>query len=141
MSTPISDLARKFHTLVAGLDMEPHYKHFHTTPQHDGSPHVEVVDGKFSFVVTERGSELERIDNLCADDLLFLLFDGITQHMATTYELQNRIPETDGRAVWFPYQESLMENLNPSWGERLRKQHQRILAAHPLQTMKPSLPR
>lgn len=129
----LSALAQKFHAMAAGLDVEPYFKSFHTTPQHDGSPHIEVADGKFQFVVTERGSEFERIKNLSADDVLYLLFNGITQHMATRYELKNRVPETDGRSVWFPYQERLMERLNPVWGERLRKEHQRILENYPLQ--------
>jgi len=131
---PLSALAQKFCVMVAELDVEPYYKSFHTAPQHDGSPHIEVADGKFQFVVTERGLEFERIDNLAADDVLYLLFEGITQHMATTYELNNRIPETDGRSVWFPYQERLMEGLNPAWGERLMKEHQQVLGNHPLRT-------
>lgn len=130
----LTDLAQKFQTMVAGLDVELYYKSFHTTPQHDGSPHIEVADGKFQFVVTERGSEFERIGNLSADDVLYLLFEGITLHMATTYELKNRVPGIDGRSVWFPYQEGLMENLNSSWGERLREEHRRVLKNHPFRT-------
>lgn len=132
--TSLSALAQKFRAMAEDLDVEPYYKSFHTTPQHDGSPHIEVADGKFQFVFTERGSEFERIGNLSADDVLYLLFDGITQRMATTYELKNRIPEIDGRSVWFPYQERLMESLNAAWGERLRKEHQHVLANHPFRT-------
>ena len=129
---PLADLEKKFRAMVADLEVEPYYKMFHTSPQHDGSPHIEIANGRFQFVVTERGSEYERVGDLSADDVLYLLLDGITQQMATTYELQNRIPETDGRSVWFPYQEHLMERLNPSWGERLRDEHRRVLASHPL---------
>ena len=132
--TSLADLAQKFHSMAADLNVESYYKAFHTTPQQEGSPHIELADGKFQFVVTERGLELERIVSLSADDVLYLLFNGITQHMATTYELQNRIPETDGRSVWFPYQEQLMENLNPSWGGKLREEHRHVLANHPLRT-------
>lgn len=130
----ITDLAQKFRMMVTSLDVEPYYKSFHTKPQHDGSPHIEVADGKFQFVVTERGSEFERIGNLSADDVLYLLFKGITLHMATAYELQNRMREIDSRSVWFPYQEGLMETLNRSWGERLREEHWRILENHPFRT-------
>ena len=130
----LTDLAEKFRSMVAGLDVEPEYKAFHTTPQHDGSPHVEVANGKFQLVFTERGSEFDRTDDLSADDVLYLLFNGVTQRIATTYELQNRIPGVDGRSVWFPYQERLMESLNPSWGARLGEEHRRVLANHPLAT-------
>ncbi len=127
----ISSLANKFKSLVDGLDVEDYFKSFHTTPQHDGSPHIEMNEGKFHFVVTERGSELERIKDLTSDEVLYLLFDGITQHMATTYELKNRKEGIDGRSVWFPYQETLMSNLKPEWGQRLKADHQRILEKHP----------
>jgi hypothetical protein len=129
--TSLNDLAQKFRAMVTGLDVEPYYKAFHTTPQDDGSPHIVAAYGKFQFVVTERGSEIERIGDLCADDVLYLLLEGITFHMAIAYELQNRKPGADGRSVWFPYQESLMESLNPSWGEKLREKHRRILKTHP----------
>lgn len=130
----LSDLAKKFRSMAAALDVEPYYKSFRTAPKHDGSPHIEMVDGKFQFVVTERGSEFERIGNLSADDVLYLLFEGITLHIATQYELRNRVSGVDGRSVWFPFQEKLMANLNPLWGEKLKAAHQRILANHPLRT-------
>lgn len=132
--TSLADLTEKFQSMVAELDVEPIYKSMHTTPQHNGSPHVEVADGKFQFVITERGSEVERIESISADDVLYLLFNGITQHMATKFECQEPVRGTDGRSAWFPYQERLMENLNPAWGDRLREEHLGVLANHPLRT-------
>jgi len=114
------------------LDVEPYYKAFHTFPQHDGVPHVEMMSGKFEFVVTERGSELDRISGLGNDEVLYLLFEGITSIMATSYELRNRKPTGDGRAVWFPYQEKLMAGLRASWGVRIRAEHEQILQKSPL---------
>jgi hypothetical protein len=113
------------------LDVEPYYKAFHTSSQHDGAPHVEMRSGKFEFVVAERGSELERISGLDDDGVLYLLFEGITAVMATLYELRNRKPTGDGRAVWFPYQEKLMAGLRPSWGVRLKAEHEQILRKSP----------
>ena len=124
-------LANEFRRLAAPLDVESYYKSFHTSPTNDGSPHIEYIDGKFHFVVTERGTEFERITNLSTGDVLYLLFDGITQHMATTYELQNRKQGIDGRSVWFPYQENLMSELNPVWGKKLKAEHESILVEHP----------
>jgi Immunity protein 63 len=130
----LSSLTHRFQEMVAALDVEPYYKSFHTTPQHDGSPHIEAKDGRFEYVVTEHGSEFERIGNLSANDALYLLLVGITQHMATTYELRHRVPGIDGRSLWFPYQEGLMESLNPTWGERLKREHLLVLAEYPLRT-------
>ncbi|WP_409433055.1 hypothetical protein ACJ3XI_00750 [Litorimonas sp. RW-G-Af-16] len=33
-------------------------------PRHDGSPHVEIVNGLFDIVITERGTEHKRISGL-----------------------------------------------------------------------------
>ena len=127
-------LATRFHSMAEGLDVEPYFKLFHTTPQHDGSPHVEIKAGKFDLVVTERGGELHRVSGLSEEDVLYLLFLSITQHMATSYELHNRKPVGDGRAVWFPYQEALMANLDPSWGPRTKAEHEKILTKYPFQS-------
>lgn len=124
-------LANEFHSMVEPLDVEPYYRAFHTSPQHDGSPHIEMRSGKFEFVVTERGSELERISGLNTDEALYLLFEGITSVMATSYEMRNRKPSGDSRAVWFPYQEELMAKLKPSWGVRLKAKHEQILQTFP----------
>ncbi|HAK90194.1 MULTISPECIES: Imm63 family immunity protein [Massilia] len=128
----LSGLAAEFSSMAEHLDVEPYYKTFHTSPQQDGAPHVELISGKFEFVVTERGSELERISGLDNDEVLYLLFKGVTSVMATSYELRNRKPSGDGRVVWFPYQEKLMAGLKPSWGVRLKMEHERILQKYPL---------
>lgn len=128
----LSALKAEFRSLVARLDAEPYYKAFHTTPQHDGAPHVEMKSGKFEYVVTERGSEIERISGLGSDQVLYLLLKGVTFSIATSYELRNRRSTGDGRAVWFPYQENLMASLRPARGLRLKAEHEHILRTFPL---------
>jgi len=132
MTTTLSTLASEFKRLSSCLDVRDYFKSFHTTPQHDGSPHVELGNDGFEFVVTERGMELERIKGLSADDVLYLLLEGTTFEMATDFELKNRKPGIDGRSVWFPYQEQLMASLKPAWGERLALEHKKILEEHPI---------
>lgn len=129
----LSDLAAEYRSMAEQLEVEPYYKAFHTSPQQDGTPHVEMSSGKFEFVVTERGSELERISGLDNDEVLYLLFKGVTSTMAISYELRNRQPTGDGRAVWFPYQEKLIAGLKPSWGVKLKAEHDQILQKSPLQ--------
>lgn len=127
----LSALAAEFCSMVEHLDAESYYKAFHTSPQHDGSPHVEMKSEKFEYVVTERGSELERISGLDSDQVLYLLLRGITCVIATSYELRIRQPSDDVRAVWFPYQEKLMSSLRPSWGVRLEAEHEQIMQTYP----------
>ena len=132
-STSVEDIGRKFREIVADLNIHPCYKIFHTSPQHDGSPHIEKEGDQFCFVVTERGSELERIRTSDPDEILYMLLNGVTQVIATDYELKNRVEGTDGREVWFPYQEQLLHDLKPEWGTRKRREHQKILITHPFQ--------
>ena len=128
--TTVEDIGRKFRELVAGLDVHPYYKTFHTTPQHDGSPHIEKEGDTFCYVITERGQEFKRIRTTDPDEILYMLLDGITQVVATTYELKHRVEGSDGREVWFPYQERLLGDLKPEWGLRKRREHEKILIRH-----------
>jgi len=129
--TTIEEIGREFRRLVAELDVDPYYKVFHTTPQHDGLPHIEKEGNEFCFVVTERGREFERIRTTDPDEILYRLLDGVTMVAATGYELKNRIEGTDGREVWFLYQEQLLRELKPEWGERKKQEHDKILTTHP----------
>lgn len=128
----VADIGKCFRELVSGLDVHPYYRTFHTTPQHDGSPHVEQHGEEYHFIVTERGSEFERRRTTYPEEILYWLLEGVTQVAATNYELKNRIKGKDGREIWFPYQEKLLFNLKPEWGIRKRQEHLRILCDHPL---------
>lgn len=139
MNAALIKLKEEFSRLVASLDVENHYKSFYAVPTHDGSPHIELVDGRFHYVVTERGTEFERIEDLSADDVLYLLCEGVTHHMACAYELNNRIEGIDGRSVRFPHHERLMHELNPDWGKRTKEKHEAILAQYPF-SHGPSVP-
>lgn len=129
--TTVESIGHKFLELVADIDVHPSYKAFHTTPQHDGSPHIEKEGDSFCFVVTERGQEFARIGTTDPDEILYLLLDGVTQVAATTYELKNRVEGIDGREVWFPYQEQLLGALKPEWGIRKKREHEKLLIQHP----------
>ena len=132
--TSLSTLGNRFRKMVRDLDVPDYFKTFHTTPQHDGSPHVETEGGTFYFVVTERGSEIERVRCSSADEVLYLLLRSITQYVATQYECEKRQEGIDGRTIWFPYQEKLMADLRPEWGERLKKEHRDTLARYPFRS-------
>ena len=121
--TTVDGIARKFREYVSGLDVPDYYKAFHTTPQHDGSPHIEKEGIEFHFVVTERGEEYERTRTFDSDEILYLLLDGVTSYAAGQFELKNRIEGKDGREIWFPYQEQLLSEMKPEWGERKKKEH------------------
>ena len=112
-------------------DGEKYRTWFRTTPSHDGSPHVEQEGPFLCFVVTERGTEYERRRTEDPDELLFWLMETVTFDMATRFELAHRRPNEDFRRQLFMKQEQLLHALRPSWGERCRRDLEKILRAHP----------
>ncbi|MEM0966106.1 MAG: Imm63 family immunity protein [Verrucomicrobiota bacterium] len=130
--TTVEGIGKKFREYVSTLDLPQYYKTFHTTPQHDGSPHIESEGNEFHFVVTERGEEFQRIRSFDPNEILYLLLSGVTHYAATQHELKNRIEGKDCREIFFPHQEQLLHQMNPTWGERKKKEHEVILSKHPL---------
>lgn len=128
---PLKALATRFEIMAKPFKVHKAYKQFHTSPQPDGAPHIEVHGNSFHYVSCERGQELKRIKSLSEDDVLYLLLENVTFEVAVQHELKNRIEGIDGRSVWFPYQEILMSNISPEWGERLKEKHRKILTKHP----------
>ena len=59
-------------------------------------PHIEI-DGRYHFVVVERGLELERRTTTDLDEILYWIFDGVTSSLASRYEVRNRNPGEDFR--------------------------------------------
>ena len=47
-----------------------------SSPTHSGAPHIEIVGDEYHFVVTERGSEFERLKTQSVDDILYWLVEG-----------------------------------------------------------------
>jgi len=105
----------------------------HITPQHDGSPHIEVVGGKYHYVVTERGRELERRVTESEDKVLYWLVSDLVFDLATKYELEHRAPGRDPRRLLFAKEIELMERANPEWAERTRQRIRNILKKFPYQ--------
>jgi len=104
---------------------------FARTPQDDGSPHVELADGGYAWVRTERGIELERrmVD---ADALLFLVMELLTRDYAQQAELQSRGNQGYSRWRWIEAHIRLMAHLDLTWGARLSERYEKTLSATPL---------
>jgi hypothetical protein len=102
-----------------------------TTPQHDGSAHVEEEGGVFAYVVTERGQEYERRLTRDEDDLLYWVVADETFELAGRYELQHRVPGQDSRRVLFQRELELLRRLSPAWSDRKRAEIDAILKEHP----------
>jgi hypothetical protein len=94
-------------------------------------PHVEVDGRGFHLVVVERGVEEARRTTRDLDELLFLVFEGVTLAMASDHEHGHQDPDHDPRRVLFARQLELLARLSPGWAQRQAADHERLLRAHP----------
>ncbi len=65
------------------------------------------------------------------DELLYNIFQSVTFTLACSYELKHRKRAKDFRRIMFVQQEELLSQLNQSWGERRRLEHEEILKRSP----------
>lgn len=99
-----------------------------------GHPHIEIDKNGYHYVIVERGKELLRKTTMNLDELLFTIFENVTNEIAFSYELKNRNGSEDCRIIAFKKQEELMTLLNPIWGEKNRKAHEVVLQKYPFIT-------
>jgi hypothetical protein len=100
------------------------------SPNGDDTPFIEMKNGLFNFVVSERGREYQRVA-ADADETLERIFEGITFSLAIEFELHNRIKGQDSRRLIFAKQVELLNHLNPAWASNETKSHEKILLKYP----------
>ena len=104
---------------------------FNTSPQNDGSAHVELLSGTYLYVITERGSELERRSTQNPDELLYWLVSYSVFAEAADYELRNRVRGRSFRRMLFEREVELFGRISQDWARRKRNQIEDILAKSP----------
>lgn len=97
----------------------------------DGSPHMEMEDLKYCWVVAERGFEFSRQCTESEDELLYWFFDAVTTDIACEGELDDRVEGADPRRKIFELKLSLFKKINPAWERRCRSELRKILADNP----------
>lgn len=132
---PFDGLRERYEALLQRLPRprSPFHAGLPTRPTHNGDAHVEIVDGRLEYVVTERGAELQRRVAQDADELLYWLFDDVTATLAW-HERSSwwaRLRGHDPRRRKFRAQVALLARLDPAWAERKRRHHAEVLARHP----------
>jgi len=128
MSVSIQQLRTEYKRLCRLLGTEGV---LHAVPQAFGDPHVEIVCGKYHYVVSERGSECERKSTTDEDELLYWLISGVVHEKAGNFELKHRVKGRDFRRILFAKEIELMRRISDEWAERMADDIQKILAVHP----------
>ncbi len=128
MFNVIEQLRRKYGAIrrVLGSPLK-----FQTEPQHDGSAHVECSAEIYRYVITERGSELERRTTKSQDEILYWLASDMAFDLAGKFELQNRVVGQDPRRLMFAKEVELLSSIHPEWGERKTREYAATLSEYP----------
>lgn len=134
MDEDLRHLHERYEYLCGLLGHAPAYSYqrqIQTRPLVDGAPHVEVVDGRYQYVVTERGKELQRRTAKNEDELLYWLMSDVTSGVAMRLGSRIRFGKQDSRRQWFAKDVELLGELRPEWGDRKRAEYAEILGKYP----------
>jgi hypothetical protein len=96
-----------------------------------GTPHIEIDEKGYNYVVSERGEEYERRQTKDINILLYWIFKSIVFIMASDYELENRKTNEDFRRQLFAKQIELMEKLDSKFTQWNKKELDKILEKSP----------
>ncbi|MEM7013805.1 MAG: Imm63 family immunity protein [Verrucomicrobiota bacterium] len=122
----LSDAYREWGAVI-GLE----FRSLESEPQHDGVPHVEIVDGEFHYVGTDRGCETMRDVYSDGGDLLKRLLVDWAFGAGIQYEVQNRVAGQDFRRIVHEHQLKLLARLGPRWYRAGQDSIDEILEKYP----------
>ena len=94
-------------------------------------PHLEVDGHGYHLVTVEQSVEESRATTRDLDELLFLVFKGVTLGMARDHELRHKVEDADPRRLLFARQAELLKRLSVEWAKREAQEHERLLLVHP----------
>lgn len=97
----------------------------------NGTPHMEVDDNNYMYVVSERGEEFSRQITTDLDELLYWIFDSVTFSMAVKYEIDHRAGGEGPRRVIFSKQLEILAFLKAEWAVLAKKNIDEIIKNHP----------
>ncbi|MHA6878503.1 Imm63 family immunity protein [Ralstonia pseudosolanacearum] len=97
----------------------------------DGTPHLELKNGEFHYVIAERGLEFSRRKTTDLDNFLYWFFEAICSRFSFEYELHHRIVGQDQRRIAFAKRIELMNLINPTWAAKAQDDISSILVSSP----------
>jgi len=100
-------------------------------PLGDATPYIMYENGKYHYIISERGTEYKRQTTTDYYKLLFWIMDDATFSIAVYWEVNNRIREQDSRRLSFKKQEDLLACIDQSWANKIHAQHAATVKKHP----------
>lgn len=127
----ISTIKSRYYSIARLLNAPKRHVMFAMQPRMDGGPHIERVGDAYAYIVSERGSELQRRITRDPEELLYWLVSNLTWDMANEYELSHRREHVDPRRLLFEKHLALLAQANPQWSAAKRIEYDSVLRSHP----------
>ena len=127
----ISTIRKKLREYGKKINAPSHLLIVRSSSDEFGTPHVEINEEGYNYVVSERGEEYERNQTKDIDKLLYWIFKSVVFIMASDYELEHRKSNEDFRRQLFTKQIELMEQLDSKFGQWIREELDKVLEKFP----------
>lgn len=96
-----------------------------------GTPHIEIDENGYNYVVSERGEEFERRKTKDVDKLLYWILNSIVFIMASDFELKNRKENEDFRRQLFAKEIELMVQIDSKFAQWKKEELDKVLEEYP----------
>lgn len=127
----IEEIQIEFGTLMGRMFGTEPDSRIPTARGDDGTEHLEIIDGEYHLVVTERGLELNRRTTADKNELLYWLISDWAFAGGCGFEFENRVAGRDTRRIIFAKQIEFLEKVDLDWARRRQTAIEEILAKNP----------
>lgn len=131
MINKLTSLQTEYDTLCQRIKPSASQYTFLTERQDNGSPHVEYTDGKYHYIVTERGLDLESRSTADRSEILYWIIYDVTFWMGVAHEIKRRVAGPDVRRMIFAHWLDLMKKADGIFADRLESDIAEILGRNP----------
>jgi len=131
MADELKQLQIEYNALCQRIDSIEGSYTFLTEREDVGVPHVEFENGRYHYVVTERGLDLSRRSTADAAEILYWMLKDLTFWMGVEHEFKNRVEGPDVRRMIFAHWLEQMQKADAAMASRLRFDIEQTLAENP----------
>ncbi len=109
----------------------PYLSYNEPSPLDDATPFVEIRNGRYHYVISERGTEYERLATFDIKELLYWIFRSIAFNISSDYAAKNPVQNFEHRRIAFNKQLEYLAKINPEYANRERAEIEKILEKAP----------
>lgn len=95
--------------------------------------YYEIHGTSYVYAYTERNEHIILCRTRDINEFYYAILRHVVRDKAIRYAAENRIPGRDTRRIWMKKAEEWMGKIDPTFGEKLKKEHAEILVRSPLE--------